>query len=310
MLLRKDEHNASFDFARLLAVAGIVWFHAKAPGALIGYSGLAFFLLLNVLFAWPQIIAARVQPHRALPLWRFVSARAIRLLGPWLIASAFYGGFKVIEVFRGGAWRSEFATDMWLTGTAQHLWFLPFAFAVCIALWPVGRLARRIPRRIWPWLSIVCVCVALWSFSLLQTADLPDPLAQWAYAAPIVILGVGLALCRTNKSLLLTMLALFVLSALALDVTVGLLEISCAGFILIACLAYPMQPTGLSTWCAKASLWIYLVHPAAMTLLIRAGAAAEGSILLALLTFLISVGVVAAWETIETQRRTTKALFS
>lgn len=309
-MLEKDDHNGTIDFARLLAVAGIVWFHAKAPGALVGYSGLAFFLMLTVLFAWPQILAARVQSHRAPPLWRFASARAQRLLVPWLIASTFYGGFKVIEVFRGGAWRSEFTIEMWLTGTAQHLWFLPFAYAVSIALWPVARFAGRIPMWIWPWFGLAGGGFALWCFSLLQPAGLSDPLAQWAYAAPIVILAVGFALCDQNVSLLLTILALFVLSALAFDATDGLVEVACAGATLVACLAYPLRPSGLSMWCAKVSLWIYLVHPAVMTLLIRGGLVREGSIFLALLTFIISLGAVATWETVGVQRRTAKALLS
>jgi len=30
--------NATLDYARLIAVIGIIWFHAKAPGASIGYT--------------------------------------------------------------------------------------------------------------------------------------------------------------------------------------------------------------------------------------------------------------------------------
>ena len=42
----RNTHNASYDYVRFIAVIGIIWFHAHAPGALIGYSGLAFFLML------------------------------------------------------------------------------------------------------------------------------------------------------------------------------------------------------------------------------------------------------------------------
>ena len=136
---RATDHNATFDYARLVAVVGIIWFHAGAPGALIGYSGLSFFLILLVCNAFPQISSVRPQFHRA-PAWtRYAVARAQRLLLPWLIASLFYSGFKLVEVARGAPWGAEFTSQMWLTGAALHLWFLPFAFLVSVALWPLGR---------------------------------------------------------------------------------------------------------------------------------------------------------------------------
>lgn len=309
-MLHKDEYNATFDYARLVAVAGIVWFHAKAPGALIGYSGLAFFLMLIVLFAWPQVVHPRQQPHRAPPLWRYTATRAKRLLVPWVVASLFYGGFKFIEVWRGSPWRVEFSTEMWLTGTAQHLWFLPFAFMVCIALWPLGWMVRRIPVGIWPWLSLISVGFALGLLSLSQTIAWPDPLAQWAYALPVVLAAIGCALCCKKQSLTLAILGIFVFLALALDRTQGLLEITLAGVVLVTCMACPTRPTVVSAWCSRASLAIYLIHPAVMTMLVRGGGLPEGGIGLAVLTLILSLGVVAVWETVNARRISVKALLS
>lgn len=307
---QSDQHNATFDYARLIAVIGIIWFHAKAPGGVVGYSGLAFFLLLVVVFAMPQIGAMRARAHRAPPLWRYAAARGQRLLLPWLIASGLYGGLKLLEMIRGAPWQSEFSAQMWITGTALHLWFLPFAFVVCIALWPICRWAVRLPLQMWPWLSLFFAGVALYALALLHANDLPDPLAQWAYATPIVCIGLSCVFCRGKSSQTLGVLGLFVFSALAFNLTAGLLEITIAGLCLVACLAVPLKPTVASAWCARASLFVYLIHPAVMTLIERSGAMAERSIGLMALTTVLSLLAVAIWETMALPRRSAKLLTS
>lgn len=305
-----DPRNASFDYARLIAVVGIIWFHAKAPGALVGYSGLAFFTVMVVLFAVPQIMDTRAQLHRAAPFLRYAAARGQRLLVPWFIASAFYGGLKVLEVIGGAPLKTEFSAEMWITGTALHLWFLPFAFAVCIALWPFGRWVRQIPVQIWSWLSLICTGVALIGLACAQTAQLPVPFAQWVYACPVVMLGVAFTLCRRNQRQTLTVFGIFACTALALDLTHGLLEVCIASLALLVCRVFPSQPSLLATWCARASLTIYLIHPAVMTVIVRGIGVAEGTTLLALLTTGFSLMIVALWETVTLSRRSPRVLFS
>lgn len=110
-------------------------FHAGAPGRGVGYAALPFFLMTLILLALPAAQSKEFGP--------FAKDRARRLLIPWLIWSAIYAAFKLLEV----VWHhkplgSEFSATMLLTGTSLHLWFLPFAYVVClflpflIHLWP------------------------------------------------------------------------------------------------------------------------------------------------------------------------------
>lgn len=294
-----DTPNATFDYARLLAVVGIIWFHAKAPGGLIGYSGLAFFLMLLSFNAWHQIIHVRAQFHRA-PAWtRYATARAQRLLLPWLVASSFYGGFKILEIANGSPWASEFSSEMWITGTAQHLWFLPFAFMTCVVIWPLARWSRDQDAPVQMVLSFVFAGLAMLAIRIAGANDLPVPFAQWAYAVPSVFLGLSIALTGYKKALLQGILALFVLTALALDLTSGLFEIAIAGCAMLLCLQFQLPRTTLSAQCGRMSLWIYLIHPAIMSLIVRGAGLPEGTVALAILTTVISVAIVAVWETLK-----------
>lgn len=124
--------NASFDYARLLAVFGIVLFHSGAPGAAWGYVGLPFFLLLLGVFAAPA--AARLSTAA------YARTRARRLLTPWLIWSAIYAALLAVQAARNGRpVLADFDASMLLTGPALHLWFLPFAFVAGCALHALAR---------------------------------------------------------------------------------------------------------------------------------------------------------------------------
>lgn len=170
---------AGIEVLRLVAAAGIVWFHAGAPGAVIGYGGLPVFVLLSVAFA---------AEAAALPPEAVVRAQARRLLVPWLAWSGVYALLRVAEAVARGeppvAWADPW---MLLTGPVLPLWYLPFAFAVTTAV----RVAR--PRRApVAWCAAgagLLVLVAV----LLPRLAVPPPVPQWVFVAPSVLLGLGLA---------------------------------------------------------------------------------------------------------------------
>ena len=115
------QRNGTLDYARLLAAFGIVFFHAGAPGGAIGYAALPFFLMLLVVLAFPGAVRVSFPAY--------LRGRVQRLLVPWVIWSGVYGVLKLAElVVTGAPFGSEFSLNMILTGTALHLWFLPFAF--------------------------------------------------------------------------------------------------------------------------------------------------------------------------------------
>ena len=298
----RDTHNASYDYARFIAVIGVIWFHAHAPGALIGYSGLAFFLMLLVHLSLPQATKLRDQAHRAPAVFRYAAARGQRLLWPWLLASSAYGVLKLVEVGRGAPWASEFTMSMWLTGPALHLWFLPFAFAVCLGLWPLGRFLRGIHSHHKTSLAFLLTGAALVSLAGAQEAQLAIPLAQWAYALPCVLFGVALTLMRNRGLHLLGLLAFFLCAALAANWVRGLPEIGLASLILILCRLRPLPATPASQLAARWALLLYLIHPAVMAIILRSGVIGEGTTALALSTALLSCALLGLWEGLAVPR--------
>jgi len=270
--------NASFDYARLIAVIGIIWFHTSAPYGHVGYSGLAYFLILIPVLAVPQIGRLRHMRHRAPPIFRYAATRGVRLLVPWLVASLVYGGLKTVEVAHGAAWGDEFSNTMWLTGTALHLWFLPFAFVICLMLWPMGRWATHMTRTIRAHLCVTCMCAALMALAYWQTAELSAPLAQWVYALPAILLGTSFALTGGSFWRMLGIAALFFCMALSANWTTGLQELGIA------------------------------IHPAVAAVVLRSHFIPDNSTIFAVIVTLGSLCIVAMCETIRTMDLSTKSL--
>ena len=290
------ENNASFDYARILAAVGIVWFHCAAPGALVGYSGLAFFLLLLVHLTVHQAVAARDRKHRAPPFWRFAASRAERLLVPWAIASCLYGILKLGEVSLGTPFAFEFTISMWLTGPALHLWFLPFAFAVSIIVWPLVRHLALARQSTIPPVSFLSAGLGLVMLSLTQENTFLIPLAQWAYALPAVLIGLALACAPATAQTQIGLMAAFICAALAANWTDGLFEIFLACSVLILCRFVQLPATGFSRTAAQMALLIYLVHPAIMSAVTRTGIVETGTAAFALMVLILTIGSIMLWR--------------
>jgi surface polysaccharide O-acyltransferase-like enzyme len=241
--------NATLDYGRMVAALGIVLFHCGGPGALIGYSGLPFFTMVLILLALP--VADRQS------FARFARGRAVRLLRPWLIWSVFYGALKLAEVLATGrSLSSEFTLSMLLTGPAIHLWFLPFAFVACLALYPLARL--------WPGgdapVLVPQVGLALVALALFWGGQ-SGVLEKWVFVLPSVFLGLAFALARGDRGRLLTAvgLSLAVLGVAWLQGwTLGVAQQGLATAALVLCLVVRLPETPVSMLCATLSLGVYL----------------------------------------------------
>lgn len=267
--------NGSLDHARLIAAGGIVVFHSGAPGAAIGYAGLPFFLMLLILLAWPA-----AERHS---FGSFTGARAGRLLAPWAVWSGVYGALKLAEVAAGHPFAAEFAPWMVLTGPALHLWFLPFAAVICMALWPLARAAAPLGDPARTVLAVLAVAVALGALLMQQGVALPRPLAQWAEAAPAVALGVGLALLPGHAARA-ALLAGTGAMLLATGWPQGAMQLALAGAALWLCLMLPLPDGRASRMAADLALTVYLAHPMLAAILLRATPLPEASVALALTT--------------------------
>jgi len=283
----KIVHNATLDHARLGAAFGIVLFHSGAPGAAIGYAALPFFLIVMLMLGAPG--AAR------LTFSAYATGRARRLLLPWLIWSGAYGLLKLTDALvNGAALSTEFAPWMLLTGPALHLWFLPFAFAACLMLYPLARIGTPRGRGL---ALALCGLAALAAQGLNQGGALPPPLAEWRFALPAVCFGFGFALAAGRPgfgAVLAVAGAALGLAALSLGWTEGLEQLALALVLLAICRALPRPATALSDRAAQCALGVYLAHPLVMALLLRATPLPEASLALAAATALGALGLTLA----------------
>lgn len=279
------DRNATLDHARLLAAFGIVLFHSGAPGSALGYAALPFFLMLMIVMSGPV--------GRRSSFGDFAGGRATRLLGPWLIWSAVYGGLKLTEVaVTGKPLASEFEPWMLLTGPAMHLWFLPFALVASLAAWP---LLRRSGPSFGP--ALVLTGLGVLGLGADQGQIWVVPVAQWVHVLPALGLGLGLALVAHNRQTTLRhglpLVALFAGAALAAGWTTGLGQIVLAALAVIACLVLPLPETRASRVAAATALGVYLSHPLVMSVLERTTNVAPQSLALAGLTAAGAFGI--AW---------------
>lgn len=249
---------ASIELLRFFSALGIVWFHLRAPGGRVAYSGLPLFVIVSAYFTigtagrgdWTQFWTGRLQ----------------RLALPWIAWSAFY---LALDFYRYGGLSpdSHLVTlgQSLLIGGSLHLWFLPFLLLVS---GPVRLAARRIGSgNDTLWLTLACLPLALGALYAHSRVLFPAPFAQWSMALPAVCYGVIAAEgwrwdMRGVSALFLAALAA---TAFATSSTDGLLQlaIAAAAFELALRLDLgPRLPLGIDLLAlGRLSFGIYLIHP-------------------------------------------------
>lgn len=144
-----------FDVARLVAAAGVTWLHTADTRSArhLGRFAVPFFVLSAVFFLMQGL--AR-QPDRSFA--DYAVARFKRIYLPFLAWSAAYMLLRNLKhLFLSGqpAVPPEFSF-LWV-GSAHHLWFMPFIWAVGLALFPLGRMMLGRAGLEWPVALIAAV---------------------------------------------------------------------------------------------------------------------------------------------------------
>ena len=279
--------NGSLDLVRLPAAFGVVLFHIHAPGADLGYSGLAYFLILVPALGLPS--SAVVSPVG------FLQARARRLLLPWVIWSAIFALLGVVLWCTTQRPLAEiFYPWMLVTGASLHLWFLPYAFLASLCLPAIRRGVTGLSRPAFALPLAASLLLLLASFAPALHSASDPPLAQWGYGLPSLLAGLawGLACLRGGNPWPVGLAVLAVIGlAAALGWQAGALQLAIGFGAVLACTALPLPPSPLTAFCARHSMGVYLVHPLCASALVRTLPIDHHGLALAASVMLTSLGV-------------------
>ncbi len=178
---------AGFDVLRLAALTAVVAFHAGAPGA--GYTAWRMPALTIITTA---LVAGRGEPR---PLAEQARRSASRLLIPWLFWCAVYAAIDACFYLKiGKCLLDELGVRVLLTGTSIHLWYLPFAFVMVLAVNAARRATDRMPPAAIGAVAAVVAVAALVIVARDGTYRLesgPTPWPQWLRVVPAVFLGLA-----------------------------------------------------------------------------------------------------------------------
>jgi hypothetical protein len=234
---------------RLVAAVGIVLFHAGAATGIAG-AGLVIFILLTT--------AMEAGPNWSRP--RSVTTLAAGLLIPWALWWLFYGA---VDLARGESLLgSGSPAGGILYGTAAHLWYLPFMFAVLVA---VGVAKARLPRMA---VLLISGCAAIGLVGLAGlwrpwTLALGAPWAQYGDALPIVFAGLCIgAAVRLETRVLAGAMLVCAAVASALTSHIAAAVPLLAGLIpTLWLLLHPHRPSWNIEWLSRCAFGVYLMHP-------------------------------------------------
>lgn len=255
----KPKYRRSVDLARFVAAAGIVWDHARAPYADIGYTALSLFLMLTAFLA--------LQSFERSDGRNFWFARAQRIFLPWIVWSVFY---RLVDLWVSDEpTRFDLLTNPWtlLIGSSIHLWFLPFVM-MALLLIPVISRAIRTPLALWlACAGLVAISVPL-SLTTVPIAwitpdmALPEPLPQWFFSLPLFLYG---ALTAAGRRLNMQAVP-FATAAVTSAITFAVLpEFASVQMLLTALIFEAVWRTDLrgiwATQLARLAFGVYLLHP-------------------------------------------------
>jgi len=167
--------NVYIEYVRIIAAFGIVWFHSGVAGFQIAYSGLAAFIIITF------FLETNRAPSRSLQ----INVLATRLILPWLFWMALFAIYNVLRHKPALQPTGNLATSV-LYGSAPHLWYLPFVFALQTGYRAVRQAGGT--RQV----GYLCAFAVPLGFIFVnywrpETITLGSPIAQYAQA----ILGVG-----------------------------------------------------------------------------------------------------------------------
>ena len=253
------------ELLRIISSAGIVWFHALAPGevkaagASWAYGGLPALMAISVAFS--------TVPTEA-NAWRIAAKRFSRLMEPWIFWSAIYLLAIIARSITAPDLPTPWRAYMLLTGPAIHLWYLPFAWVMTtlISLLFASRVLQPDHNSNFLWLVAYGV-VFVAASAAMATGFSVVPVVQWIFVIPSVILGVfigSMAHGRRRMKVVLVMLGVTLAVAGFCVATriPALVRPYLAGTLILTVASMMQRPASRSLLSvSRLSLGVYLIHP-------------------------------------------------
>lgn len=281
---RYQNRLAGYEIFRIFACFGIVWFHLGVPGAIIGYGGLPYFMIITVYFLM-------INDNRK-------SAKYIfnRIMVPWIFWSFVYTLFIIAKSYilhENPA--GKFFLWMAATGTSLHLWYLPFSFVTSLL---VLKIKKRIEVKDNPlfW-AAVCSATSVIASYLGKNLNHTIPLSQYIFIIPSVFISIYFAKAFKHpvKDLLfkngfiLLILSFILIRVCGIDSISIPYIVAICGFVIAG---YIRVPTGKNIrLISDATFGIYLVHLLTSSILAFTGIPKKSWILL-FLAFILSFVIV------------------
>jgi peptidoglycan/LPS O-acetylase OafA/YrhL len=261
-------HLGAVDWLRLIAILGVAYYHAFNnwyPDSIVApylFAGLHALTAASVYFA---ATSRSGTSDRDIVVKRFH-----RLIVPWLA----WGALFTVMAIRSG----KFRWSMLWVGGSTHLWFLPFIFVVGCAIAMARRrgLIVRSPKQaiFWTFLAIAATVIEPHLGPLVTTVE---PVWQIVNATPSVLMGLAIFALPVNatRSIAIKQLLLFAIAGILArvfqpDVTLAWAAAAACGSVLFGIARLlPVHATPASSFVARTSFGVYLLHLVALTIVIR-----------------------------------------
>ena len=262
-------HLGAVDWLRLIAIFGVAYYHTFNnwyPDSIVApylFAGLHALIAASVYFA---AMSRSATSDREIVVKRFH-----RLMVPWLA----WGILFTCMAIRSG----KFRWSMLWVGGGTHLWFLPFIFVVGCAIAMArrrGTLVRSPKQAIfWTFLAVAATVIEPHIGPLVTKVE---PVWQVVNAMPSVLMGLAIfALPATASwSIAIKQLLLFAIAGVLArmfqpDVTLAWTLSAAVGSALFGVARLlPLRATPASSFVARTSFGVYLLHLVTLTILIRA----------------------------------------
>lgn len=200
------QKRQNIELARIVSAVGIVFYHSEVRGQEYFYSALVLFVILSAYMTGNRQLVFGLTS---------ILPRVKRLLIPWIFWFFTYGLANLVRQKPFFPASNHVVAGV-LSGTSDHLWYMPFIFFCLISL---DFIKTRIPGKI-----IGLSSALLGVFSLAAAPNWRDyslslgyPWAQYFHATPGFMIGIFL-IYSTNLSRLINFLVFFSLILAAASV--------------------------------------------------------------------------------------------